>query len=317
MAVLLNGGFEDDAAWLFGGHGGYSTARVHTGARSGILSSRKNIAGNFSSRIDQQIATTPDELIAVSGWLNRDAGSGANADGVSFFVDTNPGDGSNLVQIDDAFPGSFPQDVWSPQIWAPFTAEIDQVYLSWFLPVPFTTSTGSWWLDDFAVAGAEDVVKRSRWLAHQRLITVLKGINGAAGGYHTDLGNRVFTRLLIPGPNVGQRMPYVCVPIAGDQPQILDHDTYFKLSWNVTVVGFLQDPNVGATDSDAIAAGYYLQEDIWRACLLDPTLAGTVNELRLPNMAGGVIAGVDQTPFGEVHVPIELSLLLAADVLGV
>ena len=165
---------------------------------------------------------------------------------------------------------------------------------------------------------AEDVAKRSRWLAHQRLVTVLRGINGAGGGYHTDLGNRVFTKYIRPVASTHPALPYLCVPLVNSNPRVEHDSTWLKHAWTIPIMCFVAEPNVGAFDSDAIAALYHLGEDVYRAVMLDPTLNGTVNPVSF--LSGGIdeagISPFDGMPYADSIIPLDLSIFLGLDVLG-
>jgi hypothetical protein len=81
---------------------------------------------------------------------------------------------------------------------------------------------------------------------------------------------------------------------------------------------FVAETNVGAYDSAGIASLYHLGEDVYRAVMQDPTLAGTVRPVSF--VSGGVEEGgvspFDGLPYADAVIPIELSIDLALDVLG-
>jgi hypothetical protein len=165
---------------------------------------------------------------------------------------------------------------------------------------------------------AEDVAKRSRWLAHQRLVTVLRGINGAGGGYHLDLGNRVYTKYIRPVGSTHPALPYICVPLVNSNPRVEHDNTTIKHTWTLPIMAFVAEPNVGAFDSDAIAALYHLGEDVYQAVMKDPTLNGTVAPVSF--VSGGIdeagISPFDGMPYADAIIPIDLSIYLGLDVLG-
>ena len=159
---------------------------------------------------------------------------------------------------------------------------------------------------------------RSRWLAHQRLVAVLKGINGAGGGYHTDLGSRVFTKYIRPVGSTHPALPYLCVPLVNSNPRVEHEATRIKHTWTLPIMAFVAETNVGAYDSNAIAALYHLGEDVYKAVMQDPTLNGTVAPVSF--VSGGVeeggISPFDGLPYADAVIPIELSIFLGLDVLG-
>lgn len=164
----------------------------------------------------------------------------------------------------------------------------------------------------------EDVAKRSRWLAHQRLVAVLRGINGAGGGYHLDLGSRAFTKYIRPVGSTHPALPYICVPLVNSNPRVEHDGTWIKHTWTLPIMAFVAEPNVGAFDSDAIAVLYHLGEDVYRAVMQDPTLQNTVDPVSF--ISGGIdeagISPFDGMPYADAVIPIDLSIRLGLDVLG-
>jgi hypothetical protein len=165
---------------------------------------------------------------------------------------------------------------------------------------------------------AEDVAKRSRFLAHQRLITVLRGINGAGGGYHIDLGNRVFTKYIRPVGSTHPALPYICVPLVNSNPRVEHDNTWLRHTWTLPIMVFVSETNVGAYDSDALAPIYHLGEDVFQAVMKDPTLNGTVASVSF--ISGGIdeagISPFDGMPYADSIIPLDLSIFLGLDVLG-
>jgi len=176
--------------------------------------------------------------------------------------------------------------------------------------------TGTVLVDQLLLLGST-AVARSRWLAHQRLVAVLKGINGGAT-FYTDLGNRVFTKYMRPVGSTSPALPYLCVPLVNSAPRVEHDNTRIKITWTLPIMAFVSEPNVGAFDSDAIAKLYHLGEDVFKAVMQDPTLNGTVAPVSF--VSGGIeeagISPFDGMPYADAVIPIDLSMFLGLDVLG-
>lgn len=183
---------------------------------------------------------------------------------------------------------------------------------------PPDPTKGRWVVDDITFQEVGDVAKRSRWLAHQRLIAVLKGINGAGGGYHTNLSNRVYSKYIRPVGSTHPPLPYICVPLVNSAPRVEHDNTLIKMTWTLPIMLFVAETNVGAFDSDAVAALYHLGEDVFKAVMQDPTLNNTCAPVSF--VSGGVeeagISPFDGLPYADAVIPIDIPIHLGVDVLG-
>ena len=323
---LLDGGFESggtDTPWTLDGGADFvqDPHPVHAGQFSMDMQGGQNPFGGYGSYLGQAIATTPGELIAVSGWFYADAQTLFYNRPLRLAVDTDPGDGTNFSIAIKLSPLELGALTWMPHILDPFTAASSRAYLQWSSepqrqPVP---AFWHWYLDNLQVVGDDDMAKRSRWLAHARLIQVLKGINGVGGGYHTDLGSRVYQKYIRPVGSTHPKLPYICVPLVNTAPQ-LEHvsPTWFRHTWTLPVMAFVAESNVGAYESAAIEALYHLGEDVYRAVMQDPTLSGTAQEVTFLSGAleEGGISPFDGLPYADAVIPIQLSIVFGLDVLG-
>lgn len=315
---LLDAGFESGgiaSPWTISGLAEFVQAPVHSGAWSMSLPALRGIpVGVGVSMASQVIPTTPGEVLVLAGWVY--AGDGAQK--LQLLVDATTGDGSHLLPIETMLPASPGDHSWWPHIWQAFTAESSQAYIRWFNEPTAHPGSTQWYLDDMQIVGDDDVAKRSRWLAHQRLIAVLKGINGAPGGFHTDLGSRVFQKYIRPVGGTTPPLPYICVPLVNTAPRVEHEGTFIRHTWTLPIMLFVAETNVGAYDSAGIASLYHLGEDVYRAVMLDPALSGTVRPVSF--VSGGIEEGgvspFDGLPYADAVIPIELSIDLALDVLG-
>jgi hypothetical protein len=165
------------------------------------------------------------------------------------------------------------------------------------------------------------MAKRSRWLATAALQNALKGINGAPL-YHTDLDDKVFTRLFTPAESGAPRPPYLCMPWDADAPVLSRNDSggsqagYLRMAWRQVVYGFVHDPLSSQNrDTGAVEPGMKLYEDVIQNLFRNPTLGGTVAEVNLLDGGFGT-AGTDDIPYGEFRVPLEMVIYFGLDVLG-
>jgi hypothetical protein len=320
----LDGGFESGGTgtpWVLAGNASFGSSPVFAGSYSMGLPASRAFGGGIQifSNVRQVIPTTPGEQIVISGWVHPDAGAVGLDKIISYEVDFDPGDGTNLVTVDLTRPSiQGGGSTWTPWIMQPFTAATTQATVGWFNGVPEVDASTTWHIDELLVAGDDDVAKRSRWLAHQRLIAVLKGINGPGGGYHLDLGNRVFTKYIRPVGSTHPALPYLCVPLVNSAPRVEHDGTWLRHTWTVPIMAFVAESNVGAYDADSISALYHLGEDVYQAVMRDPTLNNTVNPVSF--VSGAIeeagIAPFDGLPYADAVIPLELSIFLGLDVLG-
>lgn len=311
-----DGGFESGGIgtpWgSFGFYAAFQQQQVYAGAWA--MEFRSNGSGG-GSVVYQSVPTTLGESLMIVGAYRADSNVSPDSR-LDLYADLV---GGNPALIDSFGIADIGSQVWTPRFHGPVVAQASQVEFLWQATAGSPSEpTASWYLDSIAIAGSDDVAKRSRWLAHQRLVQVLKGINGAAGGYHLDLGNRVFTKYIRPVGSTHPALPYLCVPLVNTAPRV-DHDnTHLKHTWTLPIMAFVAEPNVGAYDSDAIAALYHLGEDVYRAVMQDPTLNNTVAPISF--VSGGVeeggISPFDGLPYADAVIPIDLSIYLGLDVLG-
>lgn len=320
---LQDGGFESGGAgtaWIQSGQAVFSQAPdpVHSGAWAMALASSRSGLGITNSMLRQTVPTHPGELLAIFSWFYANAGAASLSKKLQLLVDVNPGDGSNLTIVDTITPSNIGGGLhWGSHIHPPVTTAAYQATLAWSNPAPAAMGSAIWSMDDVAIVGDEDVAKRSRWLAHQRLVTILKGINGV--GYHTDLQNRVFTKYIRPVGSTHPALPYICVPLVNTRPRLMDHEQDgFRHYWTLPIMLFVAETNVGAYDSNAIATLYHLTEDVYQVLKRDPLLAGTVASVSF--LDGGIeeggISPFDGLPYADSIIPIELSIVFGLDVLG-
>lgn len=313
----LDGGFESGGTgtpWQLGGlaafAGDFSGEPVHTGAFSMKLAN-DTVTGSV---LIQGIATTPGEQLLIAEWVNADLITPSTVLECFVYYDLEGANGFLLETLTEAEIGSG----WVPHILPPFVADASQVFLVWMVAAPGGGPPGAWFLDDIQVVGDNDVAKRSRWLSHQRLVTILKGINGAPGGYHLDLGSRVFTKYVLPLGSTHPAFPYICIPLVHSAPQIEHDATWLRCTWTLPIMCFVAEPNVGALDSDAHALLYHLIEDVWQAVMRDPYLNNTVASttfLSNPIEESG-ISPFDGMQFANAIIPLQLSQVFGLDVLG-
>lgn len=322
---LRDGGFEQPTfgVWKFSGdHTGYDSTHVHAG-----LSACRLIATSIpqipppplatNGDAIQAVAATPGETLSLSGWLYPGSFPPGDETNVQLWADTTSGNGSALGMIETFDISALPAG-WGPHIWPPIVAHAPFVYLDFRLTAPTMGGQAFLWMDDLALVGDEDVAKRSRWLAHQRLVADLKGINGAAGGYFTDLQGRVYTKYLRPAGAATPPLPYICAPLVNSAPQVSHDGTWLQHSWVIPIMLFVAETNVGAFDSNAISALYHLGEDVYQAVMRDPFLNNTVQVAEFVSGAieEGGISPFDGLPYADAIVPLRLQIKFGLDVIG-
>ncbi len=125
-------------------------------------------------------------------------------------------------------------------------------------------------------------------------------------------------KYVAPQASPAPPMPYLCVPLVNTAPTVEHDATWIRHTWTLPIMLFVKEPNVGAYDSDAIAAIYHLTEDIYHAVMQDETLNNTVDTVTF--ISGGIeqagVSAMDGLPFGDAVVPLKVSLKLGLDVIG-
>jgi hypothetical protein len=305
---------ELDLAWIYGGVGLAQAIRTDVlGARTGSFAVFQwpqftapfGIPTNFPSWHEQAKPAVPGQTEVISAW-----------------VQTFDKVGTVRAQVSvDGIPIGVPLDV--PDVGAGWTwLELGSYVASAGSHLITLKSTASalghsaqlLWDDASADSPAAAMAKRSRWIADQALVNVLKGINGPPN-FHLDFGQRVGTRMILPDGPTQQKTPYICLPLMGDAPKWRNENNFLVLEWIQDVWGFVGEPSTSGIDSLAKRDCYYAWEDITLALLQNPTLGDAVQSLEILD-GGGCLAGIDSKPWGQIRIPLKLTLYLGADVLG-
>jgi len=170
-------------------------------------------------------------------------------------------------------------------------------------------------LDDLAVMLPEDLAMQNRWDAHLALINRLKTITGTPT-YHLNLANRVFPRLFVPGEETASLLPYLCVPLYGDAPRYETGERgHTLMRWRVNIHGFVHEGSQTYDVCEAHRDCLHLHDDVLKCLMGDPTLGGKARLMEVAD-GGGAVAGVDDLPWGEFVIPLELMMAVGLDVLG-
>ena len=155
------------------------------------------------------------------------------------------------------------------------------------------------------------MAQRGRYQAHAELITVLGGINGTGGGYWHNLGGRVYKRMVVPEEEGPIGLPYVCVPLEGDNPAVEHTEQGVILQWTEAISGFVAETSESDVDANSPDAALKLWDDIVRALLKTRTANGQWLNGKAENLeilsGGGTVAGViGDDDYGEVLVLVQL-----------
>ncbi len=125
------------------------------------------------------------------------------------------------------------------------------------------------------------------------LITKLKAIQGAASGHKTNLGGRVYTRLVLPeDAGAGEDKPYLCLPKYEDGPTYAWYDRHVEIRWRQPIHGFVPEEATDDRNSKSPKLVEDLMEDVIESILKDRELGGAAKEITI-GAGGGAIAGVD------------------------
>ncbi len=156
---------------------------------------------------------------------------------------------------------------------------------------------------------------RGYWRIYAQLITILKGINGPAGGYWTDLEGRVFTRLIRPEDADQVVRPYLCVPLVQTAPAYETEETSTQETRRQGIWGFVDELRRDF-DTDGNERILKLGDDIFRAVSLDYTLGETAQDSRFVS-GGEEIGGVmPDDDWAELEKVLEIDDRFAPEDLG-
>lgn len=312
--VVIDPGFEiGDPAWVFGANTSRVQAPSPVYAGSWSLRLRKSGTGfgtvngvafqdllpaNIGDTVPIQLQTWGDDYAARAG--------------LRAVVD--PGDG-NLQSFDLSAPLG---TGW--QLWAPGSVIVAGTLLS----IEIRTFSlgpggiGDWYIDDVSLETTiGGVMQRNGWLAHQALLSVLQGITGAS--YMTDFKGRAYSRWILPDGPQPVPLPYLCVPLDGrgrrwenaDSPAVIQH-------LPLTIYGYVAESKTSNTESLAVRDALQGEASVLKALLQNPTLNGTIQGMEIldgPEPIAGC-SELDGLMWGEFQIPIEVTQVLGADVLG-
>ena len=269
---LLDEGFESGGVgtpWIVSAFpSGFSQERVHSGAYSARLVSEGFNGGGAS----QTFATTPGTAISVAVWLLPTA----TGRPLTFHIDVNPGDGSNLVQIDSFLPSS--ADVWTYREYPTVVAETSQATVFWSNAAPGVGGEVSWFLDDISLLLSEDEDMARKWDAIDAALNVIRGINGTTDGFNVNLEGRVYSRVFFPRERPSDKLPYVCVPLDQEAERIEYESFLFVSAWTLTGYAFFPDnPESDVNNSAGAETAAKFRDDLVRAFMNDRTLNGTAH----------------------------------------
>lgn len=155
---------------------------------------------------------------------------------------------------------------------------------------------------------------RGKYQAYAALLDRIRSINGSAGGFHTDLGGRVYEKLILPGIDVEVKMPYACVPMVDDEDIIRTEGQLVEVRWPATVYLFVAEQDTSGLNPTAPKQCADLRDDVLKALLGDWTLGGKAQDVKLATIR--TLAGADDADYGEVQFPLIVHQIFGRDDLG-
>lgn len=157
--------------------------------------------------------------------------------------------------------------------------------------------------------------RRSSADAYLALVARIASINGASGGYWTDLTDRVYKRFWEPETERSE-YPYACVPLIDPAAQGDDADTPFHLlSWVQPVFIFVAQTMTSETDSITPELVLKAHDDVLKALATDWKLGNTVQSCSIVARA----FDTDSEPemrYGALRIDIRLNCDLPLTLLG-
>lgn len=151
---------------------------------------------------NQQVDFRADRIYVIGAWVRTDVAWGPIVLSVA---------GTEVARMETDTAGEW---VYLCGLW--------QAVADGVLGVQFTATVGTgvgagqWSVDDCEVW--EEAMARGAYLAYKALFDAYKTLNGATGGYYTNLGSRVYPRLIFPDQLGQNALPYACLPLMSEQP---------------------------------------------------------------------------------------------------
>lgn len=147
--------------------------------------------------------------------------------------------------------------------------------------------------------------------AYANLVELFKVIRGAP--YYTDLGGRVYRRLLVPG-DTRLVMPYLCLVMTGEPVQYEeDEGRGLRVVREVALFGFCPEPSNTEVNGVAADRCLDLHDDILKAWLADQTLQGAAYSTKWTG--GSQISGMTET-YAELQMRLQIVQWLCPEGIG-
>lgn len=148
--------------------------------------------------------------------------------------------------------------------------------------------------------------RRGKRAAHEALVARLKTINGAAGGYATNLEGRVFDVLLFPDESPDIRKPYMCVVLGEPDKDPINHRTATERDDLYDLYFWAPEESSDATQSTALGAGEDWEDDVLMCLRQDWTLGGVCHDCNqgAASHDAGLIPG-DEHPMSTIPVRVK------------
>lgn len=179
-------------------------------------------------------------------------------------------------------------------LWEPGSFEADGTVGRLRLGSLITVDGQSWYVDDVEVEGP---MAKGKWDGIQGIVTLLKTIAGAP--YNSDLGSRVYTRLITPEDSKAIAYPWICIPPRGRE---LSEPTgrMVTRSWDIEAFCFLkEDESTTNRETAAGEAASKLSDDIHAALLDADYKPNNVDDIEVLSM--DIEAGV-LTDYAELRI---------------
>lgn len=178
--------------------------------------------------------------------------------------------------------------------------------------------TGIWLFDDCEVKGV--VMPRGMINAYKSLMTRLKTMNGAGGGYYYDLSSRVIPRYAEPGDMPSAKLPYVCLPMNDNGGYRAVEGSHVIATMRQDVVMFVPDTEKILDDDNAPIAALKAHDDIIR-CIMPASGVewnlGDRNIIDVRPVGKQIIAGTNDGPqWCGIRITLEIDCLFSRSDLG-
>lgn len=322
MSLLTNPGLEDGTDGItLAGLAEVSSDTARSGTYSGLLRSRKGVIGQPDGtseiRWDAVVADTSREY-TLFYFYNGDS---ANQVGIPLIVEVKYVETPDVWTEVDRVTVAEKESGWAGRGSFTITPAAGAIYVR-FRTGSTTVSLYNtrWYIDDIILYPVprtlSEIMAVSKWAAVAALKTQLLKVVGQAAGFRSDIGSRVYDRLIVPEDGVEIARPYICMPLLSEDQSYDVEDKLIKTQWTHRVHIFVDETQSEPDKTSSAEALADMHDDIVKTLMEDWTLGGAVKDLTILG-ANTFPATSPDDRYGELVMDIQLTQWFQRSELGV